>query len=223
MGYFVSIVERSDTAADVFGQFTGGASTYAYSRRLKIDLYIGSSYDDTVYVISQESSGPDSTFIGTINGLTPSTTYSYTATLQYWSGTWVDHPSYVTSGSFTTDDPTIYYYATLTFDSNGGTPTYSDVSGANTVPAVTLTMRPAPTKSGYFFDGWVCTEDGEIYKASSSYTFRATTGGTTYHMTAQWSMWKKYTPTIFNVSWKNYKPTIWNGSDWVDYDSEIEQ
>lgn len=95
--FYVSISADGSSAASLIGAFTGGESSYSYARRIKV-TGIGS----TKYFTSAESSGGTSTWDEMISGLSSGTTYNWTATLQYWAGGWVDHPSFVDSGSFTT-------------------------------------------------------------------------------------------------------------------------
>lgn len=95
--FYVSITADGSSAVSIVGAFTGGESSYSYARRIKV-----TGFGSTRYFTSAESSGGTSTWDETISGLSSGTTYNWTATLQYWSGGWVDHPSFVQTGSVTT-------------------------------------------------------------------------------------------------------------------------
>lgn len=210
--FYLNITGSGQTTADVYGQFTGGEPTYSYSRRVKIYVYSGGSFYNDYYITSDESSGATSTFDWGIGSLQPSTTYTYTATLQYWSGSWTDS-SYTDSGSFTTYAPTpTTYSATLMFNERGGTPHYSDRTNTSSTTSVAITTAPAPTKPGFVFLYWHCSEDGNDYAPNTSYNWTGSTYGESYNLVAVWGG-----ATIFDgTNWQDAKPTIYDGTDWDD-------
>lgn len=121
------------------------------------------------------------------------------------------------------------YYATLSFDANGGTGAPSSISGSNTGSStITFTIPTTiPTKSGYTFTGWKLTYTGgyTIYQPGGTANVEGTTGGITYTLVAQWTEntggahiyangwgnasvyiyangWKKATPYVYANGWK---------------------
>lgn len=207
--FYLNITGSGATYADVYGQFTGGESTYSYSRRAKIYVYQGGSLYNTYYITSDESSGGTSTFDWNIGNLQPSTYYTYTAVLQYWSGSWTDS-SYTDSGSFTTQSTP--YTATLMFNERGGTPHYADRTNTSSSVNVPITTAPAPTKAGFVFLYWHCSEDGNDYAPNTSYNWTGSAYGEVYNLVAVWGG-----ATIFDgTNWQDAKPTIYNGTDWDD-------
>lgn len=121
------------------------------------------------------------------------------------------------------------YYATLSFDANGGTGAPSSRTGSNTESStITFTIPTTiPTKSGYTFTGWKLTYTGgyTIYQPGGTANVEGTTGGITYTLVAQWTEnaggvhiyangwgnasvyvyangWKKATPYVYANGWK---------------------
>lgn len=109
-----SVTPNGPYSATLYASFTGGSSTYGYSRAINIYLN-GISYS---FAVSAESSGSDSTFVDTLEGLDPDTTYSYSCELLSWSSSGWISTGWTTSGSFHTPSA-----LTLTL-----TPTASSIS-----------------------------------------------------------------------------------------------
>lgn len=89
------------TIAHAVGKFSGGSSSYKGQRRMDVSV----SGVGTFSALSPETSGGENTFSLYITGLTPGTTYNWSASLYYknTSGGWVTAGSqYDKSGSFTT-------------------------------------------------------------------------------------------------------------------------
>ena len=89
------------TIAHAVGKFFGGSSSYKGQRRMDVTV----SGVRTFSALSPETSGGENTFSLDITGLTPGTTYNWSASLYYknTSGSWVTAGSqYDKSGSFTT-------------------------------------------------------------------------------------------------------------------------
>lgn len=93
------------TIAHAVGKFSGGSSSYKGQRRMDVAV----SGVGTFSALSPETSGGDNTFSLDITGLTPGTTYNWSASLYYknTSGGWVTAGSqYDKSGSLTTKSGT---------------------------------------------------------------------------------------------------------------------
>lgn len=93
------------TIAHAVGKFSGGSSSYKGQRRMDVTI----SGVRTFSALSPETSGGENTFSLDITGLTPGTTYNWSASLYYkhTSGGWVTAGSqYDKSGSFTTKSKT---------------------------------------------------------------------------------------------------------------------
>lgn len=89
------------TIAHAVGKFSGGSSSYKGQRRMDVTI----SGVRTFSALSPETSGGENTFSLDITGLTPGTTYNWSASLYYknTSGNWVTAGTqYDKSGSFTT-------------------------------------------------------------------------------------------------------------------------
>lgn len=89
------------TIAHATGKFSGGSSSYKGQRRMDVTV----SGVGTLSALSPETSGGENTFSLDITGLTPGTTYNWSASLYYknTSGGWVTAGSqYDRTGSFTT-------------------------------------------------------------------------------------------------------------------------
>lgn len=138
----VSITSTGNTTAELSGRFTGGQSSYSYQRYIRVSIDGYGSFD----VYSAEYSGGENTFTRSISGLSPGTTYSWSATLYVRvTGGW-GPTSYTNSGAFTTQG-----------DGGGG----GSISNAyiylgswrNAVPYVYLgSWRPASGK--IYLNGW---------------------------------------------------------------------
>lgn len=146
----VSISSTGNTTAELYGTFTGGQSSYAYQRYIRVTINGFGSFD----VYSIETSGGENTFAVlddrgnvvpySITGLSPGTTYTWSATLYYRvTGGW-DASTYSDSGSFVTN--------------GGGGGSISNAyiylgSWRNAVPYVYLgSWRPASGK--IYLNGW---------------------------------------------------------------------
>lgn len=93
------------TIAHAVGKFSGGSSSYKGQRRMDVAV----SGVGTFSALSPETSGGENTFSLDITGLTPGTTYNWSASLYYQktSGSWVTAGSqFDKSGSFTTKSGT---------------------------------------------------------------------------------------------------------------------
>lgn len=93
------------TIAHAVGKFSGGSSSYKGQRRMDVAV----SGVGTFSALSPETSGGENTFSLDITGLTPGTTYNWSASLYYknTSGGWVTAGSqYDKSGSLTTKSGT---------------------------------------------------------------------------------------------------------------------
>ena len=100
------------TIAHAVGKFPGGSSRYKGQRRVDVAV----SGVGTFSALSPETSGGENTFSLDITGLTPGTTYNWSASLYYknTSGGWVTAGSqYDKSGSFTTKSKTLTLPKTL--------------------------------------------------------------------------------------------------------------
>lgn len=111
------------TIAHAVGKFSGGSSSYKRQRRMDVAV----SGVGTFSALSLETSGGENTFSLDITGLTPGTTYNWSASLYYknTSGGWVTAGSqYDKSGSFTTKSKTPTLPKTLVngtaYDVKGG-------------------------------------------------------------------------------------------------------
>ncbi len=130
MATFSVSITPGTTTADVFGILTGGDPSYESDKYRAIDLYI----DGAPYSLIWASSpgGGDNYFYDTIEGLQPSTTYSYYAVLCYqeYPGQLTPTPSPLTeSGTFTTlGNPTCH----ISVGSNNKTIYWNWTASANT-------------------------------------------------------------------------------------------
>ena len=100
------------TIAHATGKFSGGSSSYKGQRRMDVTV----SGVGTFSALSPETSGGENTFSLDITGLTPGTTYNWSASLYYknTSGGWVTAGSqYDRTGSFTTKSGAAAAYKTI--------------------------------------------------------------------------------------------------------------
>lgn len=135
---YVSIASTGNTTASLSGYFTGGASDYSYQRFIRVSINGYGSFD----VYSAEYGGGENTFTHSISGLSPGTTYSWTAVLYVritggWGAT-----SYTYNGAFATQGSGSISNAYIYLG-----------SWRNAVPYVYLgSWRPASGK--IYLNGW---------------------------------------------------------------------
>jgi hypothetical protein len=153
------------TIAHAVGKFSGGSSSYKGQRRMDVAV----SGVGTFSALSPETSGGENTFSLDITGLTPGTTYNWSASLYYknTSGGWVTAGSqYDKSGSFTTKSKTPTLPKTLV---NG---TAYDVKGGKCLVNGTVYNikkgRTLIAGTGYavkFQNGytWILNENADLY------------------------------------------------------------
>lgn len=220
MATFTLTITPGVTTAQVYGLLTGGDPLYEDYRC--IDLYIdGTPYSE---IWSNEQGGASNTFSDTLQGLDPSTTYSYQATLCYRdtpNGPWIPS-SLVESGTFTTQaappisinsftvtqqaagSNTADFHFTLSragsfyVIAEGGTLIDQDsISSANVSGSITL---PFGTHT---LTLWVQASDSTTDTATVTVTMRAATGPYIYCTKDGVEDWYPATPYIYD------------GNDWV--------
>lgn len=146
----VSISSTGNTTAELYGSFSGGASDYSYQRYIEVTINGFGSFK----VYSIEDSGGDNTFADldsrgnvipySITGLSPGTTYTWSATLYYRApGGW-SASTYSDSGSFVTD---------------GGSGSISNAyiyldKWYNAVPHIYINGGWQPASGKIYIDGW---------------------------------------------------------------------
>ena len=125
--------------------------------------------------------------------------------------------------------PTTTYYATLSFNANGGTGAPSKLyeSSADGTGYVTFTIPSTiPTRSGYTFTGWAANSSGTgtIWYPGGTYTGYGTTTypGQSHTLYAVWTQsnsgyvwiynngWKKYIPWIYSNGWSKCIPWVYS-------------
>ena len=125
--------------------------------------------------------------------------------------------------------PTTTYYATLSFNANGGTGAPSKLYGssADGTGYVTFTIPSTiPTRNGYTFSGWAANSSGTgtIWSPGGTYTGYGTTTypGQSHTLYAVWTKgdtgyvwiysngWHKYIPWIYSNGWSKYIPWVYN-------------
>jgi len=133
-----------------------------------------SSSASYVKFLSTFSSG-EATTSGTVTTVSAAYAERYAVVLQMGTGT---------SSSYALTIEALYEQGavqhTLTYNSNGGSPTPSPVSAET---GTAFTLASAPTKSGYNFDGWLITGESTARGAGTTYTMPAQD----VTATAQWS------------------------------------
>ena len=125
--------------------------------------------------------------------------------------------------------PTTTYYATLSFNANGGTGAPSKLYGssADGTGYVTFTIPSTiPTRNGYTFTGWAANSSGTgtIWSPGGTYTGYGTTTypGQSHTLYAVWTEgdtgyvwiysngWKKYIPWIYSNGWSKCIPWVYS-------------
>lgn len=98
--FYVTVTPTSDgTGASIYGKFSGGDSSYSYQKLIYVSIP-GIGTVGPIY--STEQSGGENTFSGSVTGLTPGTSYTWSASLYVrTTGGWTAS-SYTDSGSFAT-------------------------------------------------------------------------------------------------------------------------
>lgn len=181
----IVVSATGQTTAAIGGYFSGGDSSYSYQRLIRVTINGWGSVD----VYSEQSSGGYNTFNGSVSGLSPGTTYSWTAVLYYRStGGWVA-TSYTDSGTFATQGAT--YYTTIAYNANGGTgaPASQTFTGTSSSMVVTLSSV-VPTRSGYTFQGWATSPTAtavQYLPGATYYNWYGTTSGT--YTTTLYAVW----------------------------------
>ena len=120
------------------------------------------------------------------------------------------------------------YYATLTYNANGGSNTPPNQSGNTTDSSgkVTFTISSqVPTLDGYAFLGWSenSSGTGTLRQPNSKYEVNGSSSGSTYTLYAVWTKdssgyvwmyiggWKKVVIWIYNGGWKKAVPWVYTG------------
>ncbi len=109
--------------------------------------------------------------------------------IYYSSGTGFNQSTSSTNIRLYTSNSTPVY--TVTYNLNGGTGTVPTHRAEKSGTSITLASSAGLTKSGYTFDGWLCSANSTKYAAGASYTMTAV--NTTF--TAQWVAVSGYTVT----------------------------
>lgn len=195
---------------------------------------------------SQTFTGTSSSIVVTLSGVIPvrsgynflgwSTSPTATAA-QYTAGTTYYNWYGTTSGSYSTTLYAVWqagvYYATLSFNANGGTGAPSAVSGSTTNADryVTLTIPyTTPVRDGYTFVGWAenAAGTGTIRQPGGTYTAYGASSGNSYTLYAVWlaatdggvrfwynGAWKKGSLyVIYNGAWKKGTIYQWYNGAW---------
>lgn len=107
---YVSPDSSNGTRAYLSAAFTDGDPSYSYQRKVVLSIN-----NTTFEFLSNEVGGSDSTFSGTITGLTAGTSYRWAATLYVrvsggWSATDYYDSGYVTTSGGTTGDGYVWIY-----------------------------------------------------------------------------------------------------------------
>lgn len=143
------------TIAHAVEKFSGGSSSYKGQRRMDVAV----SGVGTFSALSPETSGGENTFSLDITGLTPGTTYNWSASLYYQktSGSWVTAGSqFDKSGSFTTK------------------------SGTPALPSGYTKHKTLVNGTAYEVMGGKCLVNGTVYNILKG---RTLIGGTGYDIT----------------------------------------
>lgn len=194
----IVVSATGQTTAAIGGYFNGGDSSYSYQRFIRVTITGWGSVD----IYSEQSSGGYNTFSGSVSGLSPGTTYSWTAVLYYrttggWSAT-----SYTDSGVFTTDSAT--YYTTIVYSANGGSGAPSSQTFSGTSSSVVVTLSSViPTRSGYTFLGWSTSSTAtaaQYYAGTTYYNWYGSTGGYTTTLYAVWQLATYSVTVVYNAN-----------------------
>ena len=153
------------TIAHAVGKFSGGSSSYKGQRRMDVAV----SGVGTFSALSPETSGGENTFSIDITGLTPGTTYSWSASLYYQNTSrgWVTAGSqYDKTGSLTTKSGAAAAHKTLingtAYEVKGGkclvNGTVYDIKKGRTL--IGGTGYDIKFQNGYT---WVLNENADLY------------------------------------------------------------
>lgn len=221
------------TTAYISGTFSGGSDSYSYAKQLRVTI-LG---DDTYIITSPQTSGGYNTFSLTVTGLSPNTTYYYSAIIYVRvEGGWSASSYEVLGQSFTTAAAASQtYYAYITYNANGGTGAPSAQYGNeyNNTGYVTFYLSVThPTKSGYVFSGWSLNSDGSgtLYEPGGKIILWGTTSspGTQHILYAVWTEgtggtvyvsngagYIQGTVWVYNGGWYQGIPWVYTNGAWV--------
>lgn len=116
------------------------------------------------------------------------------------------------------------YYATLSFDANGGSGAPSSITNSTVGSSTVVFTIPTtvPTRSGYTFTGWKVTYTGgsTVYQPGNTARMEGTTSGITYTLVAQWtenaggahiysSGWNDASVYVYSGGWKKATPYVY--------------
>lgn len=73
------------TQLSVYAKFTGGSDDYTFKRLIDVRITGVGTFEFNSTAVG----GGESTFVGTITGLSPGTTYEWVCNLYYWGGDWI--------------------------------------------------------------------------------------------------------------------------------------
>lgn len=153
------------TIAHAVGKFSGGSSSYKGQRRMDVAV----SGVGTFSALSPETSGGENTFSIDITGLTPGTTYSWSASLYYQNTSrgWVTAGSqYDKTGSLTTKSGAAAAHKTLingtAYEVKGGKclvngTVYNILKGRTLIAGTGYAVK---FQNGYT---WILNENADLY------------------------------------------------------------
>ena len=104
---------------------------------------------------------------------------------------------------YTAPPTTTTYYAKITFNLNGGSGSFSDLSGSttNSNTYVTLTLPTTkPTRSGYTFKGWTIDDGSTVFSAGANVSVSGTSGS--YKSHTAYAQWEKNVVTTYKANIK---------------------
>ena len=81
----LSPVDGDGTQLSVYAKFTGGSDDYTFKRLIDVRITGVGTFEFNSTAVG----GGESTFVGTITGLSPGTTYEWVCNLYYWGGDWI--------------------------------------------------------------------------------------------------------------------------------------
>ena len=93
----LSPVDGDGTKLSVYAKFTGGADDYTFKRLIDVRITGVGTFEFNSTAVG----GGESTFVGTITGLSPGTAYEWVCNLYYWGGDWIVS-DYSDNGTVTT-------------------------------------------------------------------------------------------------------------------------